>query len=259
MFNLTLILIFGDLLVISSVVCNNRFDASFPLELLDFCGVMIFQTFFLHLLVHRQTSLYKRIAIRFYNYVYHLLLLKAMISPVIGFISLVISSIFNYSITTIIILFQIVLVLAQMGMNFSLKYKFESLYLIQSQGNNSRTQLKSALSLDTNSNSNSYKVRKKSMKELYEETKLDIYENIKRDIIGMSTYVIISIILLIIFHKDSPYAQYYLSLSYRSVSIIPMMLSSKPIIKSCMEKRKAAYANPSNEMEAEEINIDVQL
>ena len=263
MFSTVVPIIIGDLLVISSVTSDGVADASFIVELMDFCSTHLLHTLFIHLFQYRSTLLYKGVAPRFYDYIYHIIEYKAMMNVALCSLGFVISIALKYSITAFLIVYQMVLASGNVIMYMLMKRKFESLNIIQSQSSRVGNQSESVISvqtyrIETNNKNVNNPSTKKSMKEIYEEMKLDIYNNLKRAIIAMIFFIIISIILLVIFQKKSPSNQYYLSISYRLVSVVPMIVSSKPIIKACAEKRKKVTNNShiTNPDDADDVNDD---
>ena len=241
--------ILGNLLIISSVASNGDIDASFIVELMDFSFILTFNTLFIHLFQYRSTLLYKGVSPRFYEYIYHVLEFKAIITPALYVFGLIISSGLKSSITTFLIVFQLLLALGNVIMYLFLKRKFETLNIIQSHGNsNIANQAESVVSIhifpvEKNNKNNNNPSTKRSVKEIYEEIKLDIYNNLRLSIITMTLFIIISVILLVIFNNKASSDQYYLSISYRLVFVIPIVVCSKPIIKACAEKRKKAANN----------------
>ena len=263
MFSVNVPILIGDLLVILSILSNGAFEDSFIVEMMDFASLLTFHTLFIHLFQYRSTLLYKGVAPRFYGYIYHIIEYKAMMNLALCVLGFVISIALKYSITAFLIIYQMIIVSGTVIMYILLKRKFESLNIIQSQASSIGNQSESVISVHTyrvelnNKNFNDPST-KRSMKEIYEEMKVDIYNNLKRSIIGMTIFIIISVILLAIFQKKSPSDQYYLSISYRLLSVVPMIVSSKPIIKSCAEKRKKAVfvSNPNDLDDADDVIND---
>ena len=263
MFSTIVPTIIGDLLVILSVTTNGVADASFIVELMDFCSALLLHTLFIHLFQYRSTLLYKGIAPRFYDYIYHIIEYKAMMNLALCGLGFVISIALKYSITAFLVVYQMVLTLGNVIMYILMKRKFESLNIIQSQSSSVGNPTESAISvrtyrIDTSNNNIYHKSVKRTVKEIHEETRLYIYNNLKRALIAMAFFIIISVILLVIFQKKSPSNQYYLSISYRLVSIVPIVACSKPIIKTCAEKRKKAASSTHrmNPDDADDVNDD---
>ena len=259
LFNSIFPIFIGDFLVISSVISNGTFDVSFIVEILDFIGIMTFHALFIHVFEYRDTLIYKGLAHRFYDYVYRLLLFKVLSVPIGCLIGILLASASNYSTTAFLVIYQSLIALGTAMMYLLLKYKFESLDIIPSPLKNTfKAEVVvsvGALRSETNNNlRQSNQSSKKSAKEKYEEAKLDIYENLKKHIIGTTIAVIVAIILLSIFRSNTSFDKYYLSIYYRLILLIPLTLCSEPIMKSCADKRNKVIRirNLSNNVQPED-------
>jgi len=109
----------GDILIVVSAVTESEFDAFSIVEMADFIGILMFQTLFLNLFHYRSTLLYKRVALRFYDYVYNLLVVKAIASPAMCIFGVIVSSALQYSITSFLIVFQVFIASGTVVMYFS--------------------------------------------------------------------------------------------------------------------------------------------
>ena len=247
----------GDFLIILSVTSDGTFNVSLVVKMLDFISLMTFNAYFIHVFEYRETLIYKGVAHRFYNYVYRLLLFKVLSVPLGWVFGLMIASALNYDTTAFYIIYESLVALGTAVMYFLLKYKFESLDIIPSQvRNGSKAEVViQVLRNETNTNTKqNNQASKKSVKERYEEVKLDIYENLIKNLFGTSSAVILAIILLSVFRNNSSFKQYYLSIHYRLVLMVPFIVCSEPIMKSCIKKRKKLRNNSLvlNNIEAED-------
>ena len=250
--------VIGDLIIITSIITNGVPNASFIVEMVDFCGILTFHSIFVHTYQYRSSLLYKGVANRFYEFVYNFLVRKALINPVACIVGLVTSYAWNYSTTSFLIIYQICVAAWTAMMYLSSKYKFESLNILQSQRSNvteSVVAIKIFRSRSRPDIESNKQISKNSWREKYEETKRDLYNNLRRALISMSFFIALSITLLAIFRKKSSFDQYYLSISYRLVCVIPMIIYSRPIIKSCEEKRNKTNVAYQSNIDDEEDNI----
>ena len=216
----------------------------------DYCAIIIFQTLSATFVHYRSVLLYKGYAKRFYEYALKVLILKALVTPLLSMIGLIISQQYNFNILAYNTITQLAVAISNFFYFLMLRKKFEEM--------NNRYMVRP---ITTANNLNQIVNQSHTVaQEHYEVTKKEIHRNMGITLVAMSLFIVSASILLGIFHQFDHRSGYYISLSYRFLFTPAILAAIIPIHKTCVSKRKSMRNTQQrlvhHEKEREENNRD---